>query len=442
MRIQAQLLAIDTLCDVLLRDDHAKKRMPSTLLASPPMSQEAPPSIGGKVGVALCIFVVGFSSAIAPLYVAKSQNDTFFSVGNMMTSGVLLAAALVHQLTDAVESLNTNKVEDGFPFGPFICGLTFILFMIFEEMIHLYIEEEEEGGRGMSNGSHDHDHQHEANIDDNQDEQSSLLSRRSQHHSEIRQEETELLATASEESTKMYGLGLASVTCSCRSVHYENIFLSSLLDRSSSIYQEHHHHENHIAQHLHGSLFASIGLLLALSAHSILEGLAIGVAARESVILTTTMAVFAHKAFAGYALGASMVTSSMKRSRHILFCVIFAACTPIGVFMGITLNKLVSIHNVVIGNDSTAAGNDNGSLPGHDDSASNGGDIAAGVFQAAIAGTFLYISIVEIGMKELMSCRQGNNKNDGTPCDKKNEVAKLVAFLFGFLAMSSLAIYV
>ena len=65
------------------------------------------------------------------------------------------------------------------------------------------------------------------------------------------------------------------------------------------------------------------------------------------------------------------------------------------------------------------------------------------VTQAIVAGTFLYVSIMEVGMKELLICRH----NDGGPLrvslsQKQLEALKLASMLVGFLGMSYLAEFV
>jgi hypothetical protein len=56
-----------------------------------------------------------------------------------------------------------------------------------------------------------------------------------------------------------------------------------------------------------------------------------------------------------------------------------------------------------------------------------------GVVSAAVAGTFLYIAIVEIGVNELRLSRAGQ---------RQLHAAKLLAFIVGYGAMSYLAVWV
>ena len=61
--------------------------------------------------------------------------------------------------------------------------------------------------------------------------------------------------------------------------------------------------------------------------------------------------------------------------------------------------------------------------------------------EAGVAGTFLYISIIEVGMKELLVCRRQAGVTV-LSVGSRLEVAKLASFFFGWLFMSFLAVYV
>jgi hypothetical protein len=62
--------------------------------------------------------------------------------------------------------------------------------------------------------------------------------------------------------------------------------------------------------------------------------------------------------------------------------------------------------------------------------------------KAAVAGTFLYIAIIEVGMKELLVCRLSAGATGVFGVNKRFEVGKLCSFVTGYLAMSYLALYV
>lgn len=175
----------------------------------------------------------------------------------------------------------------------------------------------------------------------------------------------------------------------------------------------HHHHHSHLEKHLHGSTVAAIALLVALCIHSILAGVEIGIVQTNRDVMSVFIALIFHKCFAGYALGSTSVTAAITPTRHLLLATVFAMSTPTGILVGgLTSNWLSS------------AG------------------VAIAIIKAAVAGAFLYIGIVEVGMKELLVCRSDANDFELGYKAKLLEVGKLSMFALGFLGMAVLAAYV
>lgn len=130
-----------------------------------------------KLLITSAIFLSALLSVLAPIVIIH-KSESFFSIGNMMASGVLLAAALTHQLADATNTLNGalggndvgDEDDDGddddetYPWAMLICGLTFIAFLILEESVHLLLGESshdhdsDDGGINLLLGAHSHDH--------------------------------------------------------------------------------------------------------------------------------------------------------------------------------------------------------------------------------------------------------------------------------------------
>jgi len=177
--------------------------------------------------------------------------------------------------------------------------------------------------------------------------------------------------------------------------------------------REEHHHHAHIEEHLQGSLIASVALLLALGIHSIIAGFSMGLDDTQSAE-STAIALCAHKAFAGYALGSTLTASGqISTSRFFIMVFMFAMSTPFGVFIAL------GISNLGVDVDGTAIS----------------------CLKAAVAGTFMYIAIIEVGMKELLVCRiQAGASVLGV--GKRLEIGKLSSFVVGYLAMSYLALYI
>jgi zinc transporter ZupT len=193
--------------------------------------------------------------------------------------------------------------------------------------------------------------------------------------------------------------------------HHHRHPLESFRSKTFALEHQHHHHDDHVAEHMHGSLLASVILLVALSVHSIFEGLAIGVSSNPTEMASTTAAVLAHKAFAAYALGSAMVASQMDERHFFVLVSVFSCCSVLGIFLGMIFER-VGTNNA-----------------------------ATGVIQAMVAGTFLYVSIVEIGLKEILLCRDSALMGKSV-CERDMAFSKLAAFLTGYIAMSLLAFFV
>ena len=306
----------------------------------------------------------------------------------------ILESAQVHQLADSSEKLNNGR----FPFAEFIAGLTFILFLCFEEAIHLIFETSHSHHlpaqqRRPSSHSRFECKKDESNTEEHHD-----------HEEETAQNQLHSLLTVEDASDEQLPTTRFQ-RCNSEDSHVSNESGPS-----------HHHHPSHIEKHLHGSSFASTILLIALCLHSVLAGLSIGIESSTSAITTIAIGILAHKFFAAFALGSTMVAANIPRNRHIKLGLVFASSTPIGILLGMLAANFFHIS-----------------------------DVTKGIAEAAVGGTFLYISIVEIGIKELLICRDDPVKvfdRSDRSSVKKEEVCKLIFLIFGYGAMSVLALWV
>lgn len=409
-----------------------------------------------KLIIALAIFSISFLSASAPLKVIN-VNDHIFSCGNLMASGVLLSGGLVHQLPDSIGNL--DKIDVDFPLATFLAGLTFCFFLIMEEYLHNHLEHnpfEERPVHATENNEPTFEYPipyDSVHGDDYLDEKGKQIEREIKQLESIMKkmkkqsnanDDNETKDDPNDQNCRYQRSSITFISPLPRtgqsSDHHEPTETSSFLPRihsghgilsirksvrpsvfntwrKASFDTKHpiHHHDDHLAEHMHGSFLASIILLFALSIHSIFEGLAIGISSDLSGVMSTAAAVLAHKAFAGYALGSSMIASQMNDSHFFVLVFIFSFCSMMGIILGMLCEQLTSAGNV---------------------------HTVTGIIQAMVAGTFLYVSIVEIGMKEFMMHRDSENPKNNGLSSQAWDTWKLAAFLFGYLCMSSLAIWV
>ena len=127
-------------------------------------------------------------------------------------------------------------------------------------------------------------------------------------------------------------------------------------------------------------------LMIALSVHSIFEGLALGLQSDMGSVVNMLIAILVHKGAASSSLGISLVKTfpdNFRLCRQLVFC--FSCATPLGVGIGMAV--------------------------------ANAGDIYEIVFSSIAAGSFVYIACSEVIVEEF-----------SVP---GNRYWKLLAFLFG-----------
>lgn len=110
-------------------------------------------------------------------------------------------------------------------------------------------------------------------------------------------------------------------------------------------------------------------LTLVLSVHSLIAGMALGLEGSTPDAIALLIAILAHKAFAGIALGISLSRAGFSYRRHVGIIILFAFSTPTGVIIGSFLASIAQ-------NETALA--------------------MEGIFDAIAAGTFLYVALMDI----------------------------------------------
>jgi zinc transporter 1/2/3 len=110
-------------------------------------------------------------------------------------------------------------------------------------------------------------------------------------------------------------------------------------------------------------------LLLVLSVHSVILGVALGAQKTLTRALAIFIAIMAHKGMAGFALGVSFRRTGTSLRRTAPLAAFFSIMTPLGILAGTSVDALLS---------------------------SSGGRIFEAIFNSIGAGTFLYIATLEI----------------------------------------------
>ena len=115
-------------------------------------------------------------------------------------------------------------------------------------------------------------------------------------------------------------------------------------------------------------------LLVVLSIHSVIAGIALGLEAELAASVLVMIAILCHKGSAAFALVVSVIASGAGTSRVWRTLVVFAAMTPLGIVIGTGASSLLE------GQAAT---------------------LIEGSFNALAAGTFVYVAILDVISAEM-----------------------------------------
>nr|XP_046248980.1 zinc transporter ZIP1 [Scatophagus argus] len=154
-------------------------------------------------------------------------------------------------------------------------------------------------------------------------------------------------------------------------------------------------------QHVHVDLqahspFRSFILFLSLSLHSIFEGLAIGLQSTDSKVLEICIAILVHKSIIVFSLSVKLVQSAVRPLWMAAYIVVFALMSPIGIAIGIGVMEAQLASGALI----------------------------QAILEGLAAGTFVYITFLEILPHELNS--------------PGKQLVKVIFILLGFSVMAGL----
>ncbi|KAL1023200.1 hypothetical protein UPYG_G00037580 [Umbra pygmaea] len=164
----------------------------------------------------------------------------------------------------------------------------------------------------------------------------------------------------------------------------------------------HHHHGGHHHGHISPTELARAGplrlasLVLALSAHSVFEGLALGLQEEGAKLGSLFLGVSIHETLAAVALGVSVAKAALPMKDAIKLGVTVSLMIPIGIGLGMGIN---SAQNLA-------------------------GSITSVVLQGLAAGTFLFVTFFEILSRELE--------------DKHDRLLKVLFLILGYGALAGL----
>lgn len=170
---------------------------------------------------------------------------------------------------------------------------------------------------------------------------------------------------------------------------------------SHSFEHDHEHDEHHKYDDVRNNM-RGIMLIVALSFHSVFEGMAIGLQSTFSGILSSFIAVSMHKLIMAFCAGVELLVLGSKRSVFICSMVAFALICPIGISIGTIITEVDGTGNSQETNPS----------------------LGIASLQGLACGTLLYVTFFEVLTRT-----------------KGNEMASLINFisvLLGFVVITAL----
>ncbi|XP_067824541.1 zinc transporter ZIP3-like [Heptranchias perlo] len=179
---------------------------------------------------------------------------------------------------------------------------------------------------------------------------------------------------------------------------YESPFISpgrgegNLYGRSSRS----HSHSLNMAEVSRSSPLRLLSLVFALSAHSVFEGLALGLQEKGAKVINLFIGVAVHEMLAAVALGVSMAKGALPMKDALKLALMVSAMIPAGIGIGMGIQSADSL----------------------------GSHIASVLLQGFAAGTFLFVTFFEILVKEFE--------------DKHDRLLKVLSLILGYGLLAGL----
>lgn len=189
----------------------------------------------------------------------------------------------------------------------------------------------------------------------------------------------------------------------------------------------HHHQHHHVPEDLRGSgTKRFVVIIVSLSAHSLFEGMALGLQESESMFVKLFLTIILHEALMALAIGLSISQQhSLSTLRKTLFCLLFAVIVPAGQLIGILMQTASATggggdHYREHDDDYVGAGGHIGHAHGaavlnatslnaaascHTHAEHGKPTMFGAVVQAIAAGTFLFVTFMEI-LSERLNCHE------------------------------------
>lgn len=323
-----------------------------------------------KIFSMLILGVGSFGMGIIPGFLTRrqqQQHPLLITILLCFGAGVLLSTAIVHMLADVKTDLPQ--------YAEIVFCLGFFIVYIADELVHFFC------GAGAHNHLHDNPHRRPSSPPPS----AHRSGRISIEHQEP--ERPQSLSTTTANNTQYGSRSDLENQPLLGKLHDSCDDLAEVLPRAN-----HERNEQ--------NFIGVAGLLCALSLHSFLEGLAIGVQDADNKVYLLLLAVSSHKFVVAFCLGVELCANANARLKnHLLAIFIFSMGSVLGIGLGILLDVQKSAL-----------------IP---------------ILQGLAGGTLLYVTVCEVLPREKAKWHK-------RPDVRSAGLVQLVAVASGFAAMTTL----
>ncbi|XP_076231094.1 zinc/iron regulated transporter-related protein 88E [Calliopsis andreniformis] len=325
--------------------------------------------LASMIAIGAGSFVVGVAPACFVSRVRDLQQRLLLSCTLCFGGGVLLATSILHMLPETRESM-PNYAELLFASG-------FLLLYLVDEFVHYFWGSDVDHVQGSQ---HAQRHENRNWTAGNEIERCRGHSHQTNH-------------SGTSNSWRSTTYGALQYSPSAPSPAYNNEEATFLC------------HGNH-TEPCSDSNASLMGLLLALTVHSVLEGLAIGLQKATSEVFLLVGAVASHKFVVGFCLGLELAGANSTLLRLILAIFVFSAGSAVGIGIGMLTFRANNKWTKVI-------------LP---------------ILQGLAGGTLLYVTVSEIFPRERARWHRSPRRYAG--------IVQFFSAIFGFVVIFILNSYV
>ena len=298
----------------------------------------------------------------------KSQRIMSFC--DCVSGGVFLGVCFIGLLPMVREifhkAFNMMNVEMHYPISETVVVLGFYLMLFIEQCVHKWQDKQK---KAKAQGHEMLKNETNANSETSTEESDTT---EDDMDGEYKMEHEALVVTSAPEAAVLHSPAVMNGTSK----------KPRRLKRKRS-HRSHNHsvqmHGDHGHSHL-DAFQASSGLrcgilMLALSIHSVFEGMAVGLQTEMSNLINLYVGVLIHECLVALAVGTSLAKTGMQRWTVVKLGVLFSLMIPVGMGAGLALGQSTTV----------------------------GGIMTSAVVQAIAAGTFIYVIFLEILPSEINS---------------------------------------